>query len=78
MKKNIAEHKAKASRSPSMIAWHVRRSGKRAYWDRIGAVFAHNDGRGYDVVLETMPVDGRVTLRAPAVSAEERCAAIKI
>ncbi|SFG54691.1 hypothetical protein SAMN05518801_1521 [Novosphingobium sp. CF614] len=35
----------------------------QSYFNRIGAGFPHKDGNGMDVVLNSVPVDGRVTLR---------------
>jgi hypothetical protein len=28
-------------------------------------VFAHQDGKGFDVVLEAVPINGRVVIREP-------------
>ena len=35
----------------------------KARWTNIGRVFAHKDGKGFDVILEAIPLDGRVVLR---------------
>lgn len=48
---------------PGFIAYTVRQSGEKSYWDRIGAAFPHKDGAGFDLVLDALPVNGRVTLR---------------
>ena len=29
------------------------------------AVFAHKDGKGYDMVLDCLPLDGRISIREP-------------
>lgn len=52
-------------RAPEFIAYSVkdRGEGKDAAWNRIGAAWPHRDGQGYDLALDAMPVDGRVTLR---------------
>lgn len=54
---------------PVFHAWTVRefeKDGKKdSFWTRIGAVWPHKDGKGYDLVLEALPVNGRVTLREP-------------
>lgn len=34
-----------------------------AAWLKIGAAFLHQDGHGFDVVLQAMPIDGRIVLR---------------
>lgn len=36
---------------------------KKTKWREIGAAFAHKDGKGFDVLLDALPVSGRVTLR---------------
>jgi hypothetical protein len=47
------------------IAYSVRNpgNGKKPIWIRIGGVFEHRDGHGFDVVCDVLPLDGRVTLR---------------
>ena len=39
------------------------RSGNRATWTRIGSVWPHADGKGFNVQLDAVPLDGRITLR---------------
>jgi hypothetical protein len=52
------------AKAPSHIAYTVRdREGSKSIWTRIGAVWPHADGKGFTVQLETVPLDGRVTLR---------------
>ena len=52
---------------PTHIAYAVRdfeKGGKPdASWSRIGAAFAHKDGKGFNVTLDAVPVSGRVVLR---------------
>jgi hypothetical protein len=53
-----------ASKAPSHIAYHVRdREGKKSFWTRIGSAWAHADGKGFNLQLEIVPLDGRVSLR---------------
>ena len=61
-----------ASRKPSHVAFQVS-NGKdgQAYFNRIGAAFPHRDGHGIDVVLHSLPVDGRITLRTAQERLEE-------
>lgn len=57
---------AAASKLPSHIAYHVRdHEGKESYWTRIGSAWAHADGKGFNIQVETIPLDGRITLRVP-------------
>lgn len=53
------------TKRPSFIAYTVRQGGEdtKAYFNRIGAAFAHRDGEGHDILLDAVPVDGRITLR---------------
>jgi len=52
------------SKNPSHLAYQVSKGKEgQAYFNRIGAAFPHKDGNGIDVVLSSVPVDGRVTLR---------------
>ena len=52
------------SKAPSHVAYQVRdREGNKAFWTRIGAAWPHADGKGFNIQLEVVPLDGRVTLR---------------
>lgn len=53
---------------PTFAAYHVTETADgRKRWNRIGAYFAHRDGRGGSLVLGAIPIafDGRIVLRAP-------------
>lgn len=53
-----------ASKSPSHVAYHVRdRQGSKSFWTRIGSAWPHADGKGFNLQLEVVPLDGRVVLR---------------
>lgn len=52
-----------APSKPSHIAYQVRENGDKAYFNNIGAAFEHKDGKGYNINLDAVPVDGKVTLR---------------
>jgi hypothetical protein len=51
------------TKSPSHIVYHVRGNDDKGFWTRIGAAWAHKDGKGFNVQIETVPLDGRITLR---------------
>jgi hypothetical protein len=58
------ETKTATSRMPSHFAYNVRnREGGDNYWIRIGSAWAHADGNGFNIQLETVPLDGRISLR---------------
>lgn len=52
-----------ASKLPSHIAYQVRERGGNSYWTRIGSAWQHADKNGFNVQLECVPLDGRITLR---------------
>jgi hypothetical protein len=56
---------SKNTKTPSHAVYHVREGGqdKKGFWTRIGAAWAHADGKGFNVQIEVMPLDGRITLR---------------
>lgn len=49
---------------PVLIAYTVRRStkSKRPIWARIGQAYPHETGAGLTVVLDSVPLDGRIVL----------------
>lgn len=52
------------SKTPTHVAYQVRdREGAKAIWTRIGAAWAHADGKGFNLQIEAVPLDGRITLR---------------
>ncbi len=57
--------KQTTGRQPDTLAYTVKDRGqdKDPVWNRIGAAWAHKDGKGQDVILDAIPVDGRITLR---------------
>jgi hypothetical protein len=63
---------AKASKAPSHVAYHVRegKNGGKSFWTRIGAAWAHNDGQGFNIQVDCVPLDGRITLRVESEKKE--------
>lgn len=49
-----------SSKKPSHHVYTVRDGGEQRsdFWTKIGVAFAHNDGKGFSVILEAFPVDG--------------------
>lgn len=53
-----------ASKMPTHVAYHVRnREGGKGFWTRIGSAWAHKDGKGFNIQLESTPIDGHITIR---------------
>lgn len=51
-------------KAPSHVAYQVRdREGKKSFWTRIGSAWPHADGQGFNIQIEVVPLDGRITLR---------------
>lgn len=50
---------------PAFDAFVVDGDGDDAFWTKIGAAWPHEDGKGYNVQLNALPVNGRIALRVP-------------
>ncbi len=50
---------------PSHEAFSVIGEGKNAYWQRVGVAFLHDDEKGFNVILNCFPLNGRIVLRQP-------------
>ena len=62
---------ATSSKSPSHIAYQVRdRQGSKGFFTRIGAAWQHKDGKGFNVQLDCVPLDGRISLRVTSEKKE--------
>jgi hypothetical protein len=61
-----------AAQQPSYSAYTVvEREGQDDYWLNIGAAFAHQDGEGFNIMLQALPINGKVVLRPPKASNEQ-------
>ena len=65
-----------AAQQPTYQAYTVvKRQGKEGvqddYWLNIGAAFMHQDGEGFNVVLQALPINGKIVLRPPKTQTEE-------
>ena len=68
---NTTTTEAPASKQPSHVAYQVRdREGKKGFWTRIGTAWAHADGQGFNIQIECVPLDGRITLRVASEKKE--------
>lgn len=57
------EQKSAASKAPTHTAYTIRDGQEKSFWTRIGSAWAHADGNGFNIQLEALPLDGRITLR---------------
>jgi hypothetical protein len=51
-------------KKPTHAAYHIR-DGKAGdgFWTRIGSAWPHKDGLGFNIQMDTVPLDGRITIR---------------
>jgi hypothetical protein len=49
--------------APTHIAYQVRDGKEKGFWTRIGVAWQHKDAKGFNVQLECVPLDGRISLR---------------
>jgi hypothetical protein len=60
-----------ASKTPTHLAYQVRdRENGKSFWSRIGAGWTHADGKGFNLQIETVPLDGRIAVRLASEKAE--------
>lgn len=49
-----------------LIAYHIKEvegGRENGYWTRVGVAFPHKDGKGFNVLLDLLPPDGKIVLR---------------
>lgn len=49
----------------------IKREGQDDYWLNIGAAFSHADGNGLNVLLQALPINGKLVLRPPKDKSED-------
>ena len=45
---------------------------EKEFWVRVGVAFEHKDGKGWSVLLDALPVNGKLTLRVPYPKDDDR------
>lgn len=61
-----------ANRQPNYTAYTVvKREGQDDFWIAIGGAWLHEDGDGYNVVLQALPINGKIVLRLPKAQGDE-------
>jgi hypothetical protein len=58
-----SETPTNTGKSPTHVAYQVRDGGQKGFWTRIGAAWQHKDGKGFNVQLDAVPLDGKIALR---------------
>jgi hypothetical protein len=54
----------------------VKREGKDDFWLNLGVAFAHEDGEGFNILLQALPTDAKLVLRTYQEREEEQKAVI--
>lgn len=49
----------------------IKRDGKEDYWLNLGVAFPHEDGEGFNLLLQALPIDGKLVLRTYKDDEEE-------
>ena len=62
-----------ATQQPNYTAYTVikRGEGQDDFWLAIGAAFQHQDGDGFNIVLQALPINGKIVLRLPKAQSDE-------
>jgi hypothetical protein len=59
---------SKLTNRPSHRVYAVTKSGERSFWQPIGGAWVHNDGWGFNVKLDYLPLNGaEIVIRKPKV-----------
>lgn len=54
------------SNKPSHRVYAVTKRGEKSYWADIGAVWQHKDGKGFNLKLDLLPLNGaELVIREP-------------
>lgn len=51
------------AKKPSHEAFVITGEGESALWTKIGAVWPHDDGKGFNIDLIALPVGGKLVIR---------------
>ena len=61
-----------AAQQPTYQAYTVvKREGQDDFWLNIGAAFMHQDGDGFNIMLQALPINGKIVLRPPKAQTDE-------
>ncbi len=61
-----------SAKRPTHRAYAVTKQGDKSFWREIGAVWQHEDGRGFNLKLDMLPLNGaEIVIREPKVEDAE-------
>ncbi|MCA3798774.1 MAG: hypothetical protein IOC66_41590 [Burkholderia sp.] len=50
--------------TPAFMLYRVTGNGKDASWTKIGAAWPNRDGKGFNILCDAVPLQGRIVMRA--------------
>ena len=53
----------KETNRPTHGVYQVQGEGEKAFWNKIGAAWLHKDGKGANLMLDAIPLNGRIVIR---------------
>jgi hypothetical protein len=59
---NAMAGKSSKSNKPTHEAFVVTAEGESAFWTKLGAVWPHDDGKGFNVELIALPLTGKLVI----------------
>ena len=63
----MADRDKDAPKQPTHRTYSViRREGQDDFWLNVGLVFPHKDGKGFNIMLQALPLDGKLVCREVA------------
>ena len=58
--------KTETSKRPTHRVYAVTKNGDKSFWTEIGAAWSHQDGKGFNVKLDYLPLNGaEIVIREP-------------
>ena len=50
----------------------IKREGQDDFWLNLGLAFAHKDGKGFNIMLQALPLNAKLVLREPSEEEKEQ------
>ena len=58
--------KTQTPKRPTHRVYAVTKNGDKSFWTEIGAAWSHQDGKGFNVKLDYLPLNGaEIVIREP-------------
>lgn len=56
-------NKTNETKLPTHAVWQVTRKDDKARWSRIGSAWPNKDGKGFNLILGSVPLTGHISVR---------------